>query len=343
MTHSYDMNHLKPLKALAAALVLLATVSPAFSAVLDDGVSVLKIAVSAEAASLGGVHPMLEGPDAIFFNPSGLQHVNQNAVSMTHAAMYRDTNVDAVAGAFRLGRSWGVLGVSMLALTHKPITARDDNGNKDGSFSAHDTVVGRSWAGGIGRHRLGIGYKNIRQSLAGASATGHAADVGYQHQLPGALLGLAVQNLGSAMKLDEESYALPLTLSVGLRYNLGNILYLNASAAHRPNAPRTTAGLGAEVMLGQSISLRAGYLAPLRAASAEAAVGFMSNLGFGVGWKFLAKRLKVDYSMIPGDKHLGMTHRFTMQLGWGQRGDRSRQSWDSDLDSSEYYTPYFQS
>ena len=135
---------------------------------------------------------------------------------------------------------------------------------------------------------------------------------------------------------------LPLVVSAGIKYNIKNVLLLNTSMGYRPHAQRMITGLGAELSLGQSTTLRAGYLVPLQATDASSAAKMLSNFGFGLGWKFPSRRLKLDYSMAPGNSDLGMTHRFTVQLGWGKKDNHSRNLRDAGLDDDGYTTPFFQ-
>ena len=327
---------------LAALIVLLLAAPAPAVAQADDGVPALKIPISAEAMSLGGVLPMLEGVDAVFFNPSGLAAVGHNAVTMTHAALHADTRLDAVGGASRLG-NFGSLGVSAIALTQDAITARNADGLDAGSITAYDAVVGLSWGRSIDDHNIGFGAKHVRQTLADVTAQGFAFDLGYQYRFSRAVLGASVQNAGPAIRFIEESNPLPTTVAFGMKYDVKGILLLNTSIAHRPYVNRTITSLGAELSLGQMTTLRAGYLAPL-AADASSAARALSNFGFGLGWRFPSKRFKIDYAMMPGDSDLGMTHRFTMQLGWGKGGGSysSRSMRDEGLDSPEYTTPFFQ-
>ena len=66
----------------------------------------LKISIGAEATSLGGLLPMQEGVDAVF-STCQRSAVTNNALTLTHAALFADTRVDALGGAFQLNKDRG--------------------------------------------------------------------------------------------------------------------------------------------------------------------------------------------------------------------------------------------
>lgn len=309
-----------------AFLVCLSLLAPAAHA--SDGGDILKIPVTARSMSLGGVAALSGGAEGLFYNPAGLALLRQPTLNFTHAQLFAGTRLDAI-GFARPTRSLGIWGASLLSLSQDAIEGRDEQGNPTSSFGASDMVLGLSWAGGLGeRSRLGVSFKHIRQKIAQDQAVGAALDLGIQARgdvFPDASFGASIQNLGPNMKFHQESFHLPLTLSVGAGYVVGRALSLQLGINHRPYAARTTLGLGTELWLGQGMSLRAGFLNALHEsqAGARGGAGLLSRLGFGLGWRPMGQRFLVDYAFVPGGQDLGSTHRVTLGLEFGKRPSES--------------------
>ena len=327
----------------AWTLIVAATIAMAgfAQAAIDNSASFLKIPVTAEAMSLGGVLPTQVGPEAIFTNPSGLDVASYRALTLTHAALDGDTRLDALGASVHLNRNAGTLGLSVVALTQNPLTSRDSQGRDAGSYQAYDAAIGLSWSKAFGDNRLGLTAKHLRQAIGPATAAGYAADLGVQRRFNAVSAGFSAQNLGPSLKFVDEASALPLALSAGLSYGAFGALLINLAAQHQPHANRSTVSGGAEVMMFQrNIALRLGYLAPVVSRSLDSAVDPFAHVGLGVGWRFLDRRLKADYSMVPGSRDLGMSHRLTLQWAWSRSAGASSDRFEPDED---YVPPFFQS
>jgi hypothetical protein len=275
-----------------------------------EGASFLTISPSAREISLGGASAISRGPQALFYNPAGAAESRDYGVALTHAEMFEQTRLEALAfSAPAFGRA--KLGATVVSLTHGRIEATDDAGNSVGSFSASDIAAGLSWSQRVDRYAFGATAKWIRQSIANTSAVGYAAAVGVQSTLasPDLTLGASVTNLGSRMRFLEEAYSLPTSVNIGALYGFKRLIALHVGANHRVATGAIGGSMGMELHLGQGIALRSSYMAGERRA-------LLDNMAFGVGWNLWSRRLQVDYAMVPGTRELEATHRMSLSFQW---------------------------
>lgn len=308
-------------------LLALCLVSAEMAASAMDGVDALKTPPTARDISMGGVLAMSAGAESLFYNPAGIGNLLRPALSLTHTQLNEGARLDALSLAYPLNEGWGRLGVSLMALTMPAIPGRDAQGQSAASFTAMDAILGLSWAGEIrhgdeGRARVGTTVKRIEQRLADVGAVGYALDLGAQTNLPAAprvSLALSVQNLGPKMRFIDESFSLPLTVSVGGGYMLGDALLLQCGASHRPNAGLTTLGLGAEWWMNRSLALRTGYLSAATSSSANVrSQNPLVGIGAGAGWRPMKGDLRIDYAYSLAGADRGGMHRITLGWDFGQ-------------------------
>jgi hypothetical protein len=287
-----------------------------------DGASFLTIAPTAREISLGNISAVSQGPQSLFYNPAGAALGSQYGLSVTHAEMFQQTRLDALAFSMPVA-SYGKLGLSLVSLNQGRIEGYDASGNASGGFSASDMSVGLSWSQRISRYALGVTVKHVRQTIANYSATGMAADLGLQAALPvnsDLAVGVSVNNLGPKMKFIEESYSLPLSFNVGSVYAINRAILVHLGATHRPVANNTAASLGAELRLGQGFSLRSSYFNKFDKESSGGSskgTSALSSMVFGLGWNVWKQSLLIDYAMVPGTQDLETTHRMSLTVKWG--------------------------
>lgn len=277
------------------------------------GAAFLKQPVGARPTALAESYAAAAGEaDALFWNPAGLSRLKRPELSASYDSLLLTAYSSALSFGFPV--RGGVWAGSVLYHSQSAVDAFDEVGDPTGSFTPYDLAVSIGWAGKVEEDHLGAAVKLLDQKLAGESALGWAADLGWQRKDAGQLAespldaGIAVRNLGSPIQLGNEADPLPLTLLGGFHWktrpNLSTFLDLHLPADHSPFL-----SIGEEVRMpaGQStFALRGGYSMGRRGELSGLA-GLAAGLGFDVG------SLRADYAWTPlGD--LGTTHRFTLGL-----------------------------
>lgn len=292
----------------------------------------LKIPVGAHGAGLGQAYTALTaGVDALNWNPAGLAatpaFVTNPTVgmSLTHQQHLVDTNLDHLGLVLpsRPGRQTAI-GFNIIRLSYGTQEQRTADRQKVGSFNAADLALGVVAARRMGDVLIGGQVKLIQQKYAGASANGFALDLGLQ--APGPIdrmtFGASVRNLGPEMKFIEESYRLPLTLSVGTAYRVTGPLSLLVDLHARPHQDQMNLSAGAEFAAARSVQLRAGYLARLAEAvpnsqqdeTERGSFGGLYGLTAGLGLRF--GQFAMDYAITPFGE-LGNAQTLTLASWFG--------------------------
>ena len=304
----------------------------------------LLIPVGARSAALGGaVTAGVADASAMHWNPGALAGVRTRQVMIEHSTWIADLQHNFVGVALPMG-SAGTFGVSVTALTMDDMeeTTFEQQEGTGVRFGAGSYAVGVHY----GRYLLtnfaiGGSVKWITERIYNTSSSGLAVDVGTSYVTPfdGARFGVRIANFGQKLNLAGDNlittvdidpnnqgnnpqidallktkdYALPLTLQVGLAYDVLEIGGLRATVladAAIPSDNNQSLNLGAELALFDGMLAVQGGLPELGLADRTwlyAAGGSLRyRLPSGVG-------LDVGYAL-QGHKWLGATNRISMTL-----------------------------
>ena len=261
----------------------------------QTGMKFLSASTSPRAAAIGNAVTTLDlGSASMFYNPAGMARMNTfghfGAGNMQWIA---DINYNQASLAFApLDRKYGVFGVSATFVDYGDLegTIRADN---DQGFEETGTFGPSAFAVGIGyavtltdRVSIGGGAKFVRQDLGqsimsrdGAtqsnSVSTPAFDFGviYDTGFRGVTFAFSARNFSSEVTYEQESFELPLTLTIGLSADVINLV--NSQAALSENhsflvsvdgqTPRDFSEqvrVGGEYTFMDTFSLRAGYSVP---------------------------------------------------------------------------------
>lgn len=286
-----------------------------------SGASFLKIGVGARALGMGGAYTAVANDaTALYWNPGGLARMERKELSLTHAASFAETSFDFVGYAHPT--RVGTFAFSGLHLSQGALDGRDDNRNAAGSFTASDSAATLAFARAVtSKINVGASAKLIRQTIANENAQGVAFDLGLTANTPvkNLTVGAAALNLGPGMKFVQESYSLPLTLSVGTAYRVWQPLALSGDLRHYPVDARTSLSFGMEFSPVQMVALRAGYISAAAASSPSSSEKRASQLegltGFGAGMGLQISHYRLDYAFTPAGE-LGNVQRVSFSMKW---------------------------
>ncbi|MBD3167846.1 MAG: PorV/PorQ family protein [candidate division Zixibacteria bacterium] len=265
----------------------------------------LNIGAGSRAIAMGGAYSAIANdPSACYWNPAALTNVKSVALMLQHNEHYMDLQHEYAAYGSPIGKN-GALGFSVSYLHMGSIMGYDANDAPTREFKVYDIAYGLSYGHKITDNlSLGLGAKNIRQSISDLSASGWAFDLGMLYDFGRWSFSFGAANLGSAIKYENESFALPTEYRMGVGYHtLYYPVVIGAEYGYSRDGTERMA-IGAEYSLMDCFALRSGF----RPSEANNSDG---NLSFGCGLKMWGHSL--DYTYLP-NADLGATHRISAVL-----------------------------
>jgi hypothetical protein len=191
-------------------------------------------------------------------------------------------------------------------------TELDRVGEVLGTFQPYDLVGGLAWGRAFGTVMIGITGKAIYERIDAYSGTAFAVDLGIAHdtQIDGLRIAAALQNLGTELKLDEESTSLPRTVRAGAQWNprfdgarwAERLLFNAEFLSPNDGDPKLHGGL--ELELERRFVIRGGYRA-----------GY-DTWGETFGAGFRNQHLAVDYAWQANDNDFDPTHRISLRFNF---------------------------
>lgn len=260
---------------------------------------------------------------ATWWNPAGLVQIEEPQVAATYNNYLQQTSQQYVAGVMPAGQS-GTFGASANIFSYGTIPGADAAGQPTSDVNANDLALAATYARSLFENRrkeshlsFGLTGKWIHEKLDTVGANAVAFDAGLHweagksmgDELEGLRAGLVVRNLGSAMKFDTESFALPRTAAAGLALTR---LWRGESFTFAVDGEKPQAGSGffsggLEVWTLRTFVIRGGY-------TSRGDVG--NGLRLGAGIKF--QTLEIDYAFAnAGD--LGSAHRVGISYQFGKK------------------------
>jgi hypothetical protein len=302
----------------------------------------LGIEPGARHAAMGNAGTALsEGIESLYFNPGVAGTLQRPAVTFTHSEWFADINFDYAAVAYPLAGFGTVFG-SMTSLGSGEIAVRtvDHPLGTGENYTAADICLALGYGRQItSRFAAGIQLNYVHQRIwhSGLSTLTVSAGTMYRLTESGLQMGFSLSHLGTDAKYsgrdlviqyDEnpdqygdnsalpgvqltDDYPVPIVFRLGLSYpyKLGEqsrLLFL-IDGLH-PNDNTESVNLGAEWILRELLSLRAGYQTLFQEDSEL-------GLTFGFGVRLSEGKVQANYAWADHE-HLGATHRFTLDLGF---------------------------
>lgn len=282
---------------------------PASGAPGTTAAAYLKMFPSARPAALGGSFVgVANDPGTVFYNPAGLRTLSHVEFMLSHMELVQGMHCESLVYVQPLQKGL-VLGFSGELFTSGPIGKYNELGDRTGTFSAAEGMLGASIAGSISGALLGgVTVKALHQGLDSESALTGAVDAGLLYSSGRWRFGASAQNFGPAMKLGSTGFELPRGVKAGALYRWPRLLSLSAQLTEYLREDPFLS-VGAEIPLSRegNVMLRSGYRTGMSS-------GAGPGLSFGVGLR--DTHLEFSYALSPmGD--LGMTHNisFSYKIG----------------------------
>ncbi len=277
----------------------------------------LKVAMSPRAVSMAGAFSALANDSgAVFVNPAGLAQFEEREAALDFSTYLQDAKMGNISYAGRAGDNRFGFGATFLTVGGIERRGDDVAGSVPelGTFGADDLAVTLAYAKkeimpeSMPRLDGGFSVKFIRSTIYTKSAFAIAADAGVIYRATGKTnISLALQNLGTKMKFDEEADPLPVCLRAGMLYRASEKLNLAGEVSEYLQDEQIYPAVGAEYWFRKAFALRGGYKFGYDTSNLGAEVGL--SLGFGVK----VAGLGVDYAFLPFGE-LGSIHRFGFWL-----------------------------
>ena len=305
----------------------------------------LRIPVGARAIGMGSAFvSMLDGPSALFWNPSVVSSLSTNALTVDHSLWLLGIYFDNAAIALPV-ENLGVfgLGVTILHTNEMEVTTIEEPMGTGETFTASSFAIGFSYSRYLtDKFAIGGTFKYIQETIYNSKATGIAFDIGTIYETPfaGIRLGASISNFGTKMqitgedlnvrvdiapdqegnnqsvvgKLNTDEFDLPLIMRIGVSGEVINSedfrLTLSVDGID-PNDNSQSLNIGGEIgILDEKLRIRGGYK-DLFLRDNEA------NFAFGVGLNEInivdGVFVSFDYAY-QNFVHLGSSNRFTLGI-----------------------------
>lgn len=278
----------------------------------------LRLDTSPRAAALAGSFVSnFDDPNVIFYNPAGINSLEETPISFSFLKHLLDINSASLAIS-REFEGIGRFGAGVQYINYGTLTRADADGNKTGDFGAGDMALTLGYANNLDANTFyGVNVKFIYSGIADRSSTGIAFDLGLQYLIPESKwsFGFSVLNLGTQISSYYSAKEdLPLDIRLGFSKELKHIPFRFYFSFIKLNEKQDNTldkfkqfTFGGEIKLSKSINLRIGYDNEKRK---ELKIGSSAGLaGFHVGFGILIQDYNIDYAFSQmGD--IGSLHRF---------------------------------
>lgn len=306
----------------------------------QTGMKFLSISVDARSAGLANAMTSVEmGGTALFYNPASMGwQANTGDIAFGRTQWIADIDYDYVAGSFTPGDGrYGVFAASFQYAQYGDIeeTIRFDNeqGFLDvGTFTPTAYTIGLGYAKAVtDRFAVGGQVKYVNQDLGNSivdsdgndgyvrsanSESVMAFDFGMLYKTGFKSMNFAVtaRNFAREVEYEEESFQLPLTLTIGLSMDVLDLsggsenqaLLVTVDAAN-PRDFSEQLKFGAEYRFQNLLSLRAGYSFPTDQEGISFGAGLspdLGNVGFSVDYSY------TDFGVFSEVQRLTLKFRF---------------------------------
>ena len=279
-------------------------------------------------AGLGGVN-LTSSADPLMFlsNPALSDSIHQKKIAIHYLNFPGDIQV-ATLGYLLAGPMESTLSLGLQYFNYGTFEGYDDTGFQLGTFNANEFAFTAGLSKTFGVFRYGLNARLLGSVMESYQAYALAMDLGitYRHPIEDLVLAVVAKQVGGVLKNYFENYPLSLQadIRIGGSYKAANMpIRFHLSARNllgdadaltviqqeaQPLGERIfrRVVLGAEVLLHESVQLRAGYNHLI--GKEFATTGGQGMGGFSGGLLFSSKKFAFSYSRmfyrVPGGTHL---------------------------------------
>lgn len=283
----------------------------------ETGASFLNLGVGAHELAMGGaVTALSTGVNSLYWNPGGLGWLNGTQATLMHAEHFQSIRYEHLAFAYGT-KAFGT-GFSMKGLYLGELEERTVPSQKPiSTFGAYFVVPSFTFAKYLGRGiSLGTNIKLIYQKIGVDNTISYAGDIGMSIRsgLPGLKAGITLTNIGTKINFTNSSFSLPTQVRTGLGYSLFKEKASFGFDLVKPFKNDIQFCFGAEGLLMEKISLRAGYRSGF--GNDEGLAGLTAGLGLRI------ENFNIDYAFATYGA-LGLTHNFSLSYNFGKKKEIS--------------------
>lgn len=274
----------------------------------------LRMEQGGRALAMGGAAVAMENEvESVWWNPAGVAAIETPQINIAYSALLEDMSNSYAAFAVPLGtdQTSALMG-SVNYMNMGTVDARDAAGVAQNSIEPYGLAISAGYA--FQWHRstsFGFTVKSIQQNLGSDKGSGFALDGGILMKLmKDTTFGFAVQNVGPKMKTADFENQLPRNIRAGVGYTIPSRVVF-ALDGEKPVDADMSYHLGAEVIISDAVTLRAGY-------NTDKAIGFTAGLGLltsiafeGWGGDRDRNTVRIDYAYV-STGNLDPTHRISL-------------------------------
>jgi hypothetical protein len=280
----------------------------------------LRLDMSARAGALGGSFVSNnDDPDVIFYNPAGIQLLEESPVSFSFVKHLLDINLASLSYSTEY-EGLGRFGAAIKYINYGTFTEADEFGNRGGEFGAGEVVFVLGYANELDQDfYYGVNAKFIYSGIENYSSTALGFDIGLHYAVPeqNINVGFSILNLGTQLSsyIDTKE-ELPLDVVIGISKRLEYLPLRLSLDFHKLNEEREeffdkfkAFTVGAEFTLSKPLRLRFGYDNEKRN---ELKIGSFAGIaGFNVGVGIVISAYRFDYGFSSMGS-IGALHRISI-------------------------------
>lgn len=269
----------------------------------------LRLPVSAHAAALGGDNISLVDDDAtlIFQNPALINDVSDRTINLNFMT-YMEGAKTASAAFLKAAGDRGTWGVTAQYMDYGSMKETTADNQELGTFSARDIAIGGTFAYALTNELSGgVTAKFITSYIGSYNSLAVGVDLGlnYYHEDYDLSVSAVARNLGGQFKAYNDDFdRIPLDLQIGATKRIGHSPLRVSATMSRLNDWSEGFGrhfaIGADVLLGQSIYVAAGYnfrrASEMKISDAEGSSTHGAGLSIGAGLSLERFKLHVAYA-----------------------------------------------
>lgn len=279
----------------------------------ETGASFLNLGVGAHELAMGGaVTALSTGVSSLHWNPGGLGWLNGTQATLMHAEHFQSIRYEHLGFAYgtrAFGTGFSMKGLYLGELEERTVPSQNPISTFNAYFIVPSFTFAKYFSHGVS---IGTNVKIIYQKIGVDNAISYAGDLGMSIRsgLPGLKAGLALTNIGTKINFTNSSFSLPTQVKAGLGYTLFKERANFGVDFIKPLKDDFQLCFGAEGLIMDRLSLRAGYRSGLD--NDGGLTGFTGGLGIHI------ENFNIDYALMTYGV-LGITHNFSLSYDFGKK------------------------